>query len=126
MPRLLAAALIFAAAPAAALAVPPPAATVDSRLEAAFGNTIISTYPDGRVAKLWLERGGVYKGQGRKGGITSGRWTVKDDKICLRQTRPMPIPMTYCTPLVEGKVGARWSGKAVTGEPVRLELVSGR
>ena len=125
MPRLLAAALLFAALPAAASAVAPTTAA-DSRLEAAFGNTIVSTYPDGRVAKLWLERDGGYRGQGRKGGLSSGRWTVKGDKICLKQTRPMPMPMTYCTPLVDGKVGARWSGKAVTGEPVRLELVSGR
>ena len=28
----------------------------DSRLDKAFGSTIVSTYPDGRQAELWLER----------------------------------------------------------------------
>lgn len=107
------------------LAVASPA-LADQRLEPAFANTIVSTYPDGRTAKLWLERDGAYRGQSRKGAITSGRWTVKGDRICLKQSRPMPIPLTYCTAIVGGDVGTRWSGKAVTGEPVKLELVSGR
>jgi hypothetical protein len=38
----------------------------------------------------------------------------------------VPIPLTYCTDIIQGGVGTQWSGKAATGEPVRLELVSGR
>ncbi len=48
------------------LAVASPA-VADQRLEPAFANTIVSTYPDGRTAKLWLERDGAYRGQSRKG-----------------------------------------------------------
>ena len=102
------------------------AAAQDKRLEPAFANTIVSTYPDGRVAKMWLERDGTYRGQGRKGGQTSGRWTLKGGQICMKQSRPVPVPFTYCTNIVEGGVGTRWTSKAVTGEPVRIELVAGR
>jgi hypothetical protein len=35
-----------------------------SDLEAAFGNTIVSTYANGDTAKLWLERNGRYRGSG--------------------------------------------------------------
>ncbi len=46
--------------------------------------------------------------------------------MCFRQSRPFPAPFSYCAPLVQGGVGTVWEGKAVTGEPIRLELVEGR
>ena len=61
-------------------------------VEPAFGNTIVSTYPDGRTAKVWLQPDGAYLGQGRRGGRSSGRWTLDGDRICLRQSRPFPFP----------------------------------
>lgn len=92
---------------------------------AAFGNTIISTYPDGRTARLWLQSDGTYLGQGRRGDRSTGRWTLRGEKICLRQTRPRTLPITFCTPLPSGGVGAVWTAKAVTGERVRVRLASG-
>jgi hypothetical protein len=103
----------FAAAPAA---VPP----------VAFTGTVVSTYPDGRTAKLWLEPGGTYRGQGRRGGLSRGSWKVEGDRICLRQSRPFPYPKSYCTRMVDGGVGTTWQGKAVTGEDVTMTLVAGR
>jgi hypothetical protein len=94
--------------------------------EAAFTNTVLSTYPDGRVAKLWLERDGTFRGQGRRGKPSSGKWSMKGQQICLKQTRPFPAPFAYCTEVRQGGVGTSWSGKAVTGEPVRIELSAGR
>ena len=92
---------------------------------AAFGNTIVSTYPDGRIAKLWLKADGTYDAEGRKGGASSGRWTIKDDKICMKQGRPIPIPFSYCTPIVHPRPGESWSAKAVTGEPIRVTVIKG-
>ena len=103
-----------------------PSATLMSALEPAFANTIVSTYPDGRQAKAWLNRDGSYRGQSRSGRASSGRWTLDGEKVCMRQQRPVPIPLTYCTPVHRGGVGTTWTGKAVTGEKVQLELVAGR
>ena len=94
--------------------------------EAAFGNTTVSAYPDGRTAQLWLQPDGSYQGRGRRGKPSSGRWRVKGAEMCFRQSRPFPAPFSYCAPLVQGGVGTVWAGKAVTGEPIRLELVGGR
>jgi hypothetical protein len=94
--------------------------------EAVFANTVVSTYPDGRTAKLWLERDGGYRGMGRRGKPSSGRWMLKGDQICLKQVRPFRAPFAYCTPLRQGEVGTEWAGKAVTGEPVTIKLVAGR
>ena len=95
-------------------------------LEAAFDNTVVSTYPDGRQAKAWLNRDGTWRGQGRSGKTNSGRWTLKGERVCLRQSRPVPVPLAYCTEVRPGGVGTTWTGKAVTGEAVRFELVAGR
>lgn len=109
-----------------ALAAYAPPALADARLEPAFENTIVSTYPDGRKARLWLNPGGTYSAAGRTGRRSSGRWSVKGEQVCLRQRRPIPVPFTYCTRIVEGGVGTKWRGKAVTGEAIAIQLVAGR
>lgn len=95
-------------------------------LAPAIGNTLLSTYPDGRTARLWLQAGGRYEGQGRRGGMNAGVWRVRDGQVCFSQRRPLPIPGSFCTPIVRGGVGTRWTAKAVTGETIRVELVAGR
>ena len=97
-----------------------------SPLEAAFSGTIVSTYPDGRTAELWLFRNGSFSARGRRGDPSSGLWQTKDNKLCLKQSRPFPSPFTYCTPIPNGSLSAGWSAKAVTGEPIQVALVKGR
>ncbi len=115
---------LIAAALLAALAVPPAAADVSrSKLEPAFTSTIVSTYPDGRTAKLWLNADGTYKGVGRRRLPSSGVWTLKGEKVCLKQKKPRAAPFAFCTPVPNGKT---WSARAVTGEKIRVSLVPGR
>ena len=104
----------------------PALASDTSVLEPAFSNTIVSTYPDGRKAKLWLNRDGTYRAQGRRGRPSSGRWTLKGERICLKQTRPVPGPFSFCTYVKRGGVGTTWPGKAVTGERIQIRVVAGR
>ena len=118
--RLFSIALAVAAATAAF--APAQAAGLDE----AFSNTIISTYPDGRQAELWLNRDGSYNAEGRRHDRSSGHWAVKGDKVCLRQSKPWAPPFAFCTPMIRGGVGSTWSAKAVTGEPIHVRLVAGR
>ena len=108
------------------LFVVPAAVSAATPVDGAFGNTIISTYPDGRTARLWLHAGGAYDARGRRGDPSSGRWSIKGDKVCLRQSRPIPVPFSYCTPFGEARVGATWKGRAVTGEAISIRLVKGQ
>jgi hypothetical protein len=101
------------------------AASGGGGVQAAFGNTVVSTYPDGRTAMLWLKPGGVYEAVGRRRTPSSGTWTVKGDKVCLKQKKPRSAPFAYCTALPNGGVGASWTGKAVTGEKIKIKLVAG-
>ena len=106
------------------------AATRDARLEKAFGSTIVSTYPDGRQAELWLKRDGTYESEGRRHDRSSGVWQIKGDekqgrKLCMKQRRPIPAPFSFCTPVPEGGLDRPWSAKAYTGEQISVRLVRG-
>ncbi len=94
-------------------------------VSAAFGNTIVSTYPDGRKAELWLAPGGTYTAEGRKGDHSGGRWSVKGRRLCLKQSRPIAIPFSFCTPIPQAGMGQAWSAKAQTGEPITVKVVRG-
>lgn len=95
-------------------------------VRAAFGNTVVSTYPDGRTGLLWLKADGTYDAMGRRRTPSSGTWTVKGSKVCLKQKKPKAAPFAFCTAVPTGGVGATWSGKAVTGEKIKIKLVAGR
>ena len=101
----------------------------DGRLEKAFGSTIVSTYPDGRQAELWLKRDGSYESEGRRHDRSDGVWQIKgDDKqgrqICMKQRRPIPAPFSFCTPCPE-RLDRPWAAKAYTGEQISVRMVHG-
>lgn len=111
---------------AVALAVAFPCSAADTpALAAAFKNTVVSTYPDGRKAELWLNGDGTYMAEGRRHDRTQGKWTLKSGKICLKQSKPPTLPFSYCTAVPTGGVGASWKAKAVTGEAITVKVVKG-
>jgi hypothetical protein len=109
-----------------ALLAAPAAALANTPIDGAFGNTIISTYPDGRTARLWLHPDGSYDARGRRGDPSGGRWSLKGAKVCLRQVRPFAAPFSFCTGIGEAHVGAAWKGKAVSGEAITIRLIKGQ
>ena len=92
----------------------------------AYAGTIISTYPDGRTARLWLRPGGGYSARGRRDDPSAGHWRIVGPRLCLRQSRPIPVPFSYCTPLPTGGAGIAGSARAITGETITLKLIPGR
>jgi hypothetical protein len=105
-----------------ALAASASAAPAPASLSEAFGNTVVSTYPDGRTALLWLKPDGTYTAKGRHRTSSSGTWALKGEKICLSQKKPFYAPFAFCTAVPSGET---WAAKAVTGEPVKVRIVPG-
>ena len=87
----------------------------------AFGNTIVTTYPDGRHGYLWLKEDGSFTTMGRHKTQSTGKWRIKGDQVCLKRQHP-PAPFSYCTPAPQGD---SWPAKAVTGEKLQAKLVKG-
>jgi hypothetical protein len=102
----------------AAVAAPNP-------VQPAFGNTIVSTYPDGRKAMLWLRPDGDYSIKGRRGDRSSGHWSIRGAKLCLKQARPFAVPFNFCSPFPTSLTSGSWTAKAFTGETVLLQLTPG-
>ena len=94
------------------------AASAPSSVEKAFTSTIVSTYPDGRIAKLWMNPSGTFTSEGRRHDRHSGRWSLKGDKVCFRRGM-----FSYCTPI---PTDAAFTTKAVTGETIQVQLKPGR
>jgi hypothetical protein len=113
-------------APAPALARAEPAPAPDARVAAAFGNTVVTTYPDGRTQQIWLQPDGRWSGLSRTRKQLAGTWTLKGDKVCLRQRTPPALPFSYCTAFPQdARVGVTWASKDFVGTPIQLKLVSG-
>ena len=93
---------------------------------AAFGNTVKAQYPDGRYQRLWIHPDGAWEAVGRRGYWSSGKWSEKGGKVCLKQARPFPAPFKYCTDFPSsGGIGAVWSSRDMSGEPIRLTVIRG-
>ena len=93
---------------------------------AAFGNTVKAQYPDGRFQRLWIHADGAWEAVGRRGKWSSGKWTEKAGKVCLKQSKPFPAPFKYCTDFpASGGIGAVWTSRDMSGEPIRLTVVRG-
>ena len=95
------------------------AADAPPALEKAFTGTIVSTYPDGRTAELWMNRSGTYTSMGRRHDRHTGRWTLSGDKVCFHRGL-----FGYCTRIPTS--GGTFTTKAITGETIQVRLAPGR
>lgn len=92
----------------------------------AFGNTVLSRYPDGGWVKHWFNPDGTYAAQFSDGRRLAARWSVQGERICLTHMRPNMLIPRFCTALIEADVGQTWSSRDPLGRRVQNVLVAGR
>lgn len=113
-------------ASASILALPPQASAEPHGVTIAFGNTVKALYADGKYQRLWFKSDGNWEAVGRRGKWSAGKWSLQDQKVCLRQSRPFPAPFRYCTTFpASGGLGAVWTSRDWQGEPMKLSVVKG-
>jgi hypothetical protein len=95
-----------------------------SRVAETFGNTVISTYPDGRSQKIWLSQDGTWTGLSRRGNPLAGTWSTKGDKVCLKQTHPPMFGLSFCQALPDDPAKGVDS-RDFLGTRIHLTLVKG-
>ncbi len=83
----------------------------------AYGNTIVSTYTDGRVVKVFVEADHTYSVVLPNGTTLKGTWADADGRSCFSVTDPPPAPgaAPTCFALREYKVGDTFEGADSTG-----------
>ena len=98
-----------------------------SRIAPAFGNTVISVYPDGRSQKIWMHPDGSWDGKSRRGTPLAGAWLVKGEKVCVTQSQPKPpLPLSFCIPFpANPQLDVSWTSKDLAGTPIKLKIVKG-
>jgi hypothetical protein len=93
-------------------------------VSATFGNTVMSIYPDGRSQKIWMHPDGTWTGKSRRGIDLAGHWDMKGDKVCLRQSKPPTLPVSFCQTFPKDPdVGL--TSKDLTGQTIHLKIVKG-
>lgn len=112
---------------AVASAVLMTASPVAAGIQSAFGNTVVSHYPDGGWVRHWFDADGSYRAQFSDGRRLTGLWRVEGDRICLNNIRPRIMMMSrFCTDMIEASIGDTWHTRDPLGRRVRNELVRGR
>lgn len=83
----------------------------------AYGNTIVSTYSDGRVVKVYVEPDHTYSITLPNGAVLRGTWADGSGGSCFTVTNPPPAPgaAPACFPLKEYKVGDTFDGTDASG-----------
>lgn len=115
---------ICALAAMAALAAP---GVASAEMDSAFGNTIVSRYPDGGWVRHWFNRDGTYSARFSDGRQLSATWRVEGQRVCLNGIRPaMMMISRFCSPLIEASVGESWTSRDPLGRRVQNVLTAGR
>ncbi|MEI9885834.1 MAG: hypothetical protein WDN08_04920 [Rhizomicrobium sp.] len=83
-----------------------------------YGNTITSTYADGRVVKVYVESDHTYSIVLPDGAKLKGTWADGGGQSCFTLTDPPPPPdaKPSCFALKEYKVGDTFAGEDATGK----------
>nr|WP_313014961.1 hypothetical protein [Brevundimonas sp.] len=102
------------------------ASTASAGMSNAFGNTIVSHYPNGQWVKHFFEPDGRYTSQFSDGRRLNARWTAENGRICLSDFAPRQILPRFCSRMVEADVGDSWQARDPLGRNIRNELVAGR
>ena len=114
--------LAVAAVSAACLLAGP----VRADINAAFGNTVVSRYPDGGWVKHWFNPDGSYAAQFSDGRRLSARWSVRGERVCLSNIRPSMLIPRVCTEMIDADIGETWQSRDPLGRRVQNVLVAGR
>lgn len=96
-------------------------------IRAAFGNTIVSRYPDGGTVRHYFDADGSYSARFSDGRSLTGRWAIEGGQVCLNNIRPRIMLISrFCTEMRVAEVGDSWQSRDPLGRRVSNQLVAGR
>lgn len=110
---------------AAVAAVAMTAAASADPMATRIGNTTSLTDKDGKVTKVCYKAGGTLDAVGPDGVKGTGKWAVKDGKLCVTPDMGPNAGKESCNPLADHKVGDEWEVPAPDGSKWKAKLTAG-
>lgn len=91
-----------------------------------YGNTVVCTYPSGKVTKVYAESGGAFTVV-RDGMTITGTWVDDGTNVCYAEKNPAPPAGTkdVCVQSKAWKVGDGWQATDPTGAVASCVLAAG-
>ena len=90
-----------------------------------YENTTTLTDANG-VTKTYYNKDGTLTTVLPDGTKGTGKWAVKDGKLCVTLDAGPAAGRETCSPLVERKVGETWEVTLADGTKAKIALVAGR
>jgi YD repeat-containing protein len=99
----------------------------DDPMASRYDNTVTVTNAKGEVTKIHYNKDGtltVTQPDGTKG---TGKWAMKDGKLCVTADAGPNAGKEQCNPFTAGKkVGDSWEQTLADGSKVKVAIVAGR
>jgi opacity protein-like surface antigen len=102
------------------------AAIAADPMQTRFDNTITLTAPDGAVTKVNFNRDGTMSTVAPDGTKVTGKWAMKDGKLCVTLDAGPTAGKEGCNPFVERKPGDTWEVTLADGSKAKATMVAGR
>lgn len=90
-----------------------------------YENTVTLTDATG-VTKIYYNKDGTMKTVLPNGQAGTGKWAIKDGKLCVTLDQGPNAGQESCNPFVERKVGDTWDVTLADGTKAKAALVAGR
>jgi hypothetical protein len=114
------------AAALAACLVMSAVAYASDPMESRYENTVTITDSAGAVTKIHYDRDGKLKIIMPDGTVGTGKWTSKEDKLCITLDAGPAAGIESCNPMAARKVGEEWEVALADGTKAKAALVKGR
>lgn len=91
-----------------------------------YGNTVVCTYPTGKITKVYTQPAGAFTVV-RDGMTINGKWVDDGTNVCYSETDPAPPAGTrpVCVPSKPFRVGDGWQATDPTGATCSAILTAG-
>lgn len=102
------------------------AAIAADPMESRYENTVTLTTADGATTKIHYNKDGTMATVQPDGSKGTGKWAMKDGKLCVTLDQGPTAGKEGCNPFTERKVGDSWEVTLADGSKAKAALVAGR
>jgi hypothetical protein len=102
------------------------AAFASDPMASRYENTVVLTDANGAVTKVHYNKDGTMTTILPDGAKGTGKWAMKDGKLCVTLDQGPTAGKETCNPFVERKVGDAWEATMADGSKAKVSLVAGR